>query len=77
LLQETAAAARRLLRHPFFALGLIVLLSIVLGSATAVSAVIGSYLLRPLPYPGVRRGGAIVTAEGSVRSPGSCSSCVS
>ena len=51
VLQETAAAARRLLRHPSFSLGLIVLLSIVLGAATAVSAVIGSYLLRPLPYP--------------------------
>jgi predicted permease len=51
LLQDLAAAARRLLRHPSFALGLILLLGIVLGAATAVSAVIGSYLLRPLPYP--------------------------
>jgi predicted permease len=48
---DARAALRQLARQPGFSSGLVLLLGVVIGSATAVSAVIGSYLLRPLPYP--------------------------
>jgi putative ABC transport system permease protein len=44
-------AARRLLRAPTFALAAILTLTLGIGGASAVFAVIDGVLLRPLPYP--------------------------
>ena len=51
LLTDIRRGLRLLVREPFFAAGVVLLLALGIGATTAVFALVKGVLLTPLPYP--------------------------